>query len=161
MAMTRVQASVEINAPVAEVFAYASDWPRFGGEWWQGVSDFRPTTEVSRGNGTRYAYKVRMAGITMTSETEIHEFVENVGWKGVATKGPPHRAQWMFENKGETTRLSCVVEYSLPVPVLGPLLDSLLMRPGWQRMLERSLQNLKARFERKGPSHPTELKPSV
>ena len=155
MAMTRVEASVEVNAPVKEVFAYASDWPRFGGEWWQGVSDFRPTTEVTRGTGTRYAYKAWMAGIAMNLETEIHDLVENVGWKGEATKGPPFQARWVFEDRGGTTRLSCTVEYSLPLPLLGPLLDSLLMRPRWQRMLERSLLNLKAHFEGQGGSPPT------
>ena len=159
MAMTRVEASVEVNAPVAEVFAYASDWRRWE-EWWQGVSDFRPTTVVTRGNGTRYAYKAWIAGIKMNLETEIHDFVENVGWKGAVTKGPPHRTEWVFEDNGETTRLTYILEYALPVPWLGPLLDSLLMRPGWQRMLEKSLNNLKSRFEGPGRTEPVEGKPA-
>jgi uncharacterized membrane protein len=159
MAMTRVEASVEVNAPVVEVFAYASDWRRWE-EWWQGVSEFRPTTAVTRGNGTRYAYKAWVAGMTINVETEIHDFVENVGWKGVVTKGPPHRTQWVFEAKGDTTRLTYILEYRLPVPLLGPLLDSLLMRPGWQRMLEVSLKNLKSHFEGQGRSAPTDAKPT-
>lgn len=157
MAMTRVEASVDINAPVAEVFAFGSDW-RHWEDWWHGVSEFRPTTEVTRGNGTRYAYKAWIAGVTMNLETEVHDFVENVGWKGVVTKGPPHRTQWVFEGKGDTTRLTYILEYSLPVPLLGPLLDSLLMRPGWQRMLERSLKNLKNHFEGQGRSAPTDAR---
>ena len=40
------------------------------------------------------------------------------------------------------------LEYDLPWPLLGPILDSLLMRPGWQRMLEHSFRNLKKHFER-------------
>ena len=159
MAMTRVEASVEVNAPVVEVFAYASDWRRWE-EWWQGVSEFRPTTAVTRGNGTRYAYKAWVTGLTINVETEIHDFVENVGWKGVVTKGPPHRTQWVFEAKGDTTRLTYILEYTLPVPLFGPLLDSLLMRPGWQRMLERSLKNLKSHFEGQGRSAPTDAKPT-
>ena len=146
--MTRVEASVDINAPVAEVFAFASDWRRWE-DWWEGVSSFRPTTEVMRGNGARYAYKTWVAGVTLNLETEIHDFVENVGWRGVVIKGPPHTTQWVFEAKGNTTRLTYVLEYSLPVPVLGALLDSLLMRPGWRRRLENSLQNLKLYFEKR------------
>jgi hypothetical protein len=145
--MTRIEASVDIPAPVAEVFAFASDWQRWG-EWWEGVSAFRPTTETTRGNGTRYAYKSWIAGLTLNLETEIHDFVENVGWRGRATKGPPHTTQWVFEAKGEATRLTYILEYRLPVPVLGGLLDSLLMRPGWRRRLEKSLQNLKLYFEK-------------
>jgi uncharacterized membrane protein len=146
MDMSRVEASVEIKAPVTDVFAYTSDYRRWE-EWWEGVRDFRPTTEVTRGNGTRYAYKAWIAGLKMGLETEIYDFVENVGWRGAATKGPPHRTQWVFEKKGDSTRLTYILEYSLPIPLLGPLLDSLLMRPGWQRMLEASLRNLKIHFE--------------
>ena len=146
MNMTQVESSVEINAPVPEVFSYASDW-RHWEEWWQGASAFRPTTEVSRGNGARYAYKAWMAGLRVNIETEVHDFVENAGWRGEVTKGPPHRTRWVFEAMGERTRFTYILEYTLPVPLLGPLLDSLLMRPGWKRMLDNSLRNLKARFE--------------
>jgi Polyketide cyclase / dehydrase and lipid transport len=146
--MTKVEASVEIPAPLAEVFAYASEWSKWE-EWWAGVSDFRPTTKTTRGNGTRYAYKAWIAGITLNLETEIHDFVENGGWRGVVTKGPPHRTQWIFEAKGDNTQLTYILEYELPVPVLGALLDPLLMRPGWRRRLEKSLQNLRLLFEKR------------
>lgn len=144
--MRRIEASVEIQAPVADVFAFASDWQRWE-DWWEGVSQFRPTTEVTLGNGTRYAYKAWIAGMTFNLETEIHEFTKNVSWKGVATKGPPHRTQWVFEAKNDKTQLTYILEYDLPWPLLGPILDALLMRPGWQRMLEHSLRNLKTHFE--------------
>ena len=146
MSMTRVEASVEVNAPLEEVFAFASDWRRWD-DWWEGVSGFHPTTEITRGNGTRYAYKAWIAGLPLNVETEIHDFVENVGWRGMVTRGVPHRTQWVFEAKGDATRLTYILEYSLPVPVLGPLADSLLMRPGWRRRLETSLRNLKIHLE--------------
>ena len=146
--MTRVEASVDIKAPLADVFAFASDWRKWE-DWWEGVSDFKPTTELTRGNGTRYAYKAWIAGIMLNLEAEIHEFAENVGWKAVGTKGVPHRTQWIFEEHGDQTRLTYKLEYALPIPILGPLLDILLMRPGWQRRLEKSLENLKIHFEKR------------
>jgi len=152
MPMTRITASVEVKAPLDDVWAFASDW-RHWDSWWEGVSGFRPTTERTRGDGTRYAYRAWIAGLTLNLETEIYDFVEKAGWRGLVTKGPPHRTQWAFEDLGATTRLTYSLEYSLPVPVLGPLLDSLLMRPGWQRRLETSLQNLKHHFE-VGPQPP-------
>jgi hypothetical protein len=85
--------------------------------------------------------------MTLNLETEVHEFQENVGWRGVATKGPPHRTQWVFETRGDKTRLTYILEYDLPWPLLGPILDSLLVRPGWKRMLEHSLRNLRLHFE--------------
>ncbi len=78
---------------------------------------------------------------------EIHDFVEKVGWRAVGTKGLPHRTQWVFVKLNGKTRLTYILEYSLPIPVLGVLLDRMLMRPGWQRRLEASLGNLKRRFE--------------
>jgi len=147
--MTRVEASVVVPAPLGEVFAYASDWRKWE-EWWEGVSDFRPTTDLARGNGTRYAYKAWIGGLTLNLETEIHDFAENVGWVGTVIKGPPHRTQWVFEDQGERTRLTYILEYNIPVPVLGRLLDNWLMRPGWQRRLERSLENLRIFYERRG-----------
>jgi len=146
MRVTQVTATVEVDAPLDDVWAFASDW-RHWDEWWEGVSGFRPTTKATRGDGTRYAYRAWIAGLTLELETEIHDFVEKVGWRGVVTQGPPHRTQWLFEGRGTTTQLTYKLEYSLPVPVLGPLLDSLLMRPGWQHRLEASLQNLKRHFE--------------
>jgi hypothetical protein len=146
MSMTRIAATVEVNAPLDDVWAFASDW-RHWDSWWDGVAGFRPTTEVARGNGTRYAYRAWIAGLTLNLETEIHDFVEKVGWRGVVIKGPPHRTQWLFEAKGAATQLTYTLEYGLPVPIVGPLLDSLLMRPGWRHRLETSLRNLKQHFE--------------
>ena len=146
MPTTRLIASVEVNAPRDDVWAFASDWHHWD-SWWAGVSGVRPTTECTRGNGTRYAYRAWIAGLTLNLETEIHDFVEKTGWRGVVTKGPPHGTQWLFEDLGTTTRLTYTLEYSLPIPVLGPLLDALLMRPGWQRRLDTSLRNLKLHFE--------------
>jgi hypothetical protein len=146
--MTRVEVSVDILAPLAEVFTYASDWRRWE-EWWTSVSNFKPTTGVTRGNGARYSYKTRIAGVRTSIETEIHDFAENVGWTGIVVKGPPHKTKWVFEGHGSQTQFTYILEYSLPVPVLGPLMDVLLVRPGWRRRLEKSLENLRVYFERR------------
>ena len=144
--MRRIEASVEIDAPVLEVFTFASDWQRWE-DWWEGVSNFQPTTEVTRGNGARYACKAWMAGMKFNVETEIREFRENVCWIGVATKGIPHRTQWVFEAKKDKTRFTYILEYDLRWPVLSSILDPLLVRPGWQRILGHSFRNLRLHFE--------------
>jgi hypothetical protein len=144
--MTRLTSTVEVNAPLDDVWAFASDWRKWD-SWWAGVSGFRPTTELTRGNGTRYAYRAWIAGLRLNLETEIHDFVEKAGWRGVVIKGPPHRTQWVFEDLGATARLTYTLEYTLPIPLLGPLLDAFLMRPGWQRRLDRSLLNAKRQLE--------------
>ena len=71
--MTRVEHSIVIKAPISQVFEYAADYRKWS-EWFEGVSDFRPSTSISRGNGTRYAYKARMMGLSVGVETEVHNF---------------------------------------------------------------------------------------
>jgi len=146
MKMTKVEASVEINKPVRDVFAYASDWQHWN-EWREGVSNLKPTTEIERGNNARYAYKTKIAGMKFNLETEIHYFKENGGWQGIVRKGLPHKMQWVFESKAGKTKLSYILEYSPPFFLIGPLLDFFILKPGWQRMLEKTLNNLKIQLE--------------
>jgi uncharacterized protein YndB with AHSA1/START domain len=143
--MTHIEHSVVIPAPVEQVFSYASDY-RHWAEWFEGVSDFTPTTAITRGNGTRYAYKARVMNFSAAVETEIHDFVQDKGWTGVSTKGLAHRTHWSFEPIENGTKFTYAMEYQLPVPMLGSLLDSLIARPQWQGILERSLNNLKQHF---------------
>jgi hypothetical protein len=147
--MTRIEHCVVIPASLDEVFLYASDyrtWP----EWFEGVSEFTPITEITRGNGARYAYRVRMMGAMLGVETEIHDFMVNHGWTGVSTKGTSARTYWSFESMGDETKFTYALEYQIPLPLLGSLLDSLFMKPQWDKLIAHSLHNLKQYFA--GPS---------
>ena len=139
--MTRIERSVLIDANIRDLFAYVSDY-RYWSDWFEGTSGFRVTSKIERGNGARYRYKAWMFGIPAIVETEIHDFVENAGWKGISTRGMPHRTEWIFEQEGYQTRFTYVLEYSVPVPVL----DSLFMKKKWTSIIEKSLENLKIKF---------------
>ncbi|UCG83813.1 MAG: SRPBCC family protein [Dehalococcoidia bacterium] len=140
--MTYIEQSIEINAPVEKVLQYAADWENWP-KFFEGVYDFRPTTETTRGTGARYAYKAGMLGMKAAVETEIHDFVENKGWKGVATKGMKHQTCWIFEEVNGKTKFTYGLGYWLPVPILGGILDKKFMKPAWERIIDNSLQNLK------------------
>ena len=142
--MVRVEHSVVIEATVDQVFNYAADYQKWP-EWYEGVSDVKPTTVVSRGNGARYAYKVRVLSVSVTVETEIHDFVQNQGWTGLSTKGIPHRTTWIFEPIGSNTRFTHAVEGHIPIPLLGSIFDSLFLRPQWVKIVQSSLNNLTQR----------------
>ena len=143
--MTHIKCTVDIPAPIDQVFTYAADY-RTWTEWFVGVSDFNPTTAISQGNGTRYAYKARLMGVSAHVETEVRDYVQNVGWTGVATRGMPHRTHWYFESIGDGTRFTYGLEYRVPVPLFGPLLDLLFLKPQWTGILQKSLENLRAHF---------------
>ena len=147
--MTRVEHSVIIDAPVDQVFDYAADYQRWS-EWYEGVSDVRSTAAADKGDNARYAYRVRVMGLSVEVETEIRDFAQNRGWTGVATMGIPHRTAWIFEPVGPATRFTHVVEGHVPVPLLGSLFDSLFLRPQWERIVERSLNNLRGHFRSYG-----------
>ena len=144
--MSRVELSVLVPAPLSKVFAYASDWRRWE-EWFEGVSGFRAITKITRGNGAQYAYKAQIVCFRVDVVTEITEFAENVGWTGVARKGMPHATYWHFEAVGDQTRFTYAVEGQVPVPVLGSLIDAVMLKPQWHRIVEASLANLTRRFE--------------
>lgn len=143
--MTRIERSVLINANIQDLFAYVSDY-RYWSDWFEGTSGFRVTSEIERGSGAWYRYRAWLFGIPAIVETEIHDFVENGGWKGVSTRGMPHRTEWIFEPAGDQTRVTYALEYSIPVPLLGPVLDSMFMKRKWTTIIEKSLENLKIKF---------------
>jgi hypothetical protein len=107
----------------------------------------------------RYAYRARVMGFSAPVETEIHDFVRNRGWTGVSTKGIAARTYWTFEPIGDATKFTYAMEYQMPIPLLGPLLDSWFARPQWQKIVERSLNNLKRHFASPvgTPSHQAHL----
>jgi uncharacterized membrane protein len=148
--MTKIEDSIIIDAPAAEVFAYASDWRRWP-EWFEGLSDVRSTSGVSRGTGARYSYRARVLGVSVSVETELQDFVEGLGWTGAGTRGLPHRTHWRFEAQGQSTKFTYGLEYRLPPPLLGPMLDALFARREWRGIIRRSLLNVQRHFSLKEP----------
>jgi len=144
--MEKVDRTTIIEAPVQEVFSYAANW-QFWTDWFDGFTDCSPITRVERGNGAIYEYKMWIFGIPFRCQSEIHNFVENRGWSAHRVKGVPHKTTWIFEDLGPQTKLTYIVEYSLPIPILGSILCILFTNPAWRRILKKSLDNFAAHFQ--------------
>ncbi len=140
--MEKIQHSIEIEKPVEEVFSYASDWTRWH-TWFEGVSPFTLISGTEHGNGTRYAYNVKILGVTVPVGIEIREYNVNKGWKGISTKGPPYKTLWIFEETDKGTRFTFGMEFRIPVPLIGPVIDRKLVKPQWESIIRGSLHNLK------------------
>jgi uncharacterized membrane protein len=144
--MSRVERSIRINAPPDKVFQFAADYQNWEA-FFEGVSDAKPTTEKTWGDGARFVYKATVMGIPTPVGTEIHSFVENEGWRGKSFKGLEHRTQWIFERVDAGTEFTFAVDYRMPVPILGAILDRLFVNREWESIVEKSLQNLKGILE--------------
>jgi hypothetical protein len=142
--MRAVKGEVVILAPIHEVFAYASDWREWS-HWFEGVSQMRPLTANTQGDGAQFQYRATYFGVPVTVETEIHDFEHNRGWRGVTLRGPKSQTVWSFEAVPNGTMFTFELQYELPRG-LG-FLDAIVMRPGWRRSLERTALNLKQRLE--------------
>ena len=85
-------------------------------------------------------------GIPYRCQSEIRNFVENKGWSAYRVKGVPHKTTWIFEDLDGRTSFTYIAEYSLPVPVLGPLFCILFANHAWRLILRKSLDNFSAHF---------------
>ena len=141
--MQKVEHTIIIDASVQEVFSYASDW-QYWTDWFIGFADCSPVTEIKRGNGAIYDYKMWILGMPFKCQTEIHNFVENKGWSGHRVKGVPHKTTWIFEDLEGRTKFTYIAEYS--IPIIGPIFYLLFTNPAWRRILRKSLENFKSHF---------------
>ena len=144
--MPTLERSIIIEAPIHDVFEYAADW-HYWPDWYVGFTDVSPVTEVERGNGAIYTYKMWVLGLPFKAQTEVHNFVENKGWSGRRIRGVPHKTTYVFEDLNPRTKFTTIIYYSLPIPILGPVLCSLVFNRAWRRILEKSVKNLAAHFQ--------------
>ncbi len=146
--MNEIKRSVKIEAPREKVFAYASNYLNWT-EFFEGVSSVKPITELTRSNGSKFIYKVKVLGMNMTVGTEFREFKENEGWKGKSFKGLEHATQWIFEKSNGATEFTFIQSYICPWYLGGKFIDDRFIFPTWERIIENSLQNVKRIMEEK------------
>jgi uncharacterized membrane protein len=146
--MTEIKRSIKIEAPVNKVFTYASDYKKWS-VFFEGVSEVKPITETTRGNGTKFIYKVKVLGMNVTVGTEVHQFKENEGWVGKSFKGLEHQTQWIFRKSNGNTEFTFIQHYKLPFYFGGKFIDKMFAEPAWIKIIENSLQNLKKIMEAK------------
>ena len=141
-----VKRSIRIEASVEKVFQYASDyrkWPTF----YEGVSDLKAITEITRGNGAKFIYKAKVMGLRFTVGTELQQFKQNKGWIGKSFKGLNHQTQWIFIESGNGTEFTHAVSTNLPWYMGGQFMEKKVLGPEWEKIVENSLQNLKTLME--------------
>ena len=146
--MTEIKRSIKIGAPVNKVFEYASNYQKWS-EFFEGVTDVKAITEMTRGDGAKFIYKVKVLGMRVTVGTEFHRFKENKGWIGKSFKGIEHQTQWIFEKSNGDTEFTFIQNYKFPAYLGGRFINKMFANPEWIKIIEHSVQNLKRLMEEK------------
>lgn len=143
--MAKVEASVVINRPVAEVFAYATDLNTHS-KWHEGLIEAKQTSSGPTGVGSTYRYVTQMAGQKkLETAGEVTEYVHNAKYAFKSTSGPfPLKGGFAFESAAGGTQVRFFAEaepggfFKLAEPILVGTM---------QKQMQTSLGNLKKLLE--------------
>ena len=141
--MARVERSITINAPVEKVFAYIAD-PTNELESIPSITDIRNVK--GEGVGQTYEWTYKMIGIALRGKSEVVEYKPNERY--VSKSGGGIVSTWTYSFKAETggTHMNLVVDYTIPIPVLGKFAERLVLRQT-EREADLSMATLKDRLE--------------
>ncbi len=142
--MAKAEASVVINRPVAEVFAYVADLNTHA-KWQDGLVEAKQTSSGPTGVGSTYRYITQIAGQKVETAGEVTEYAANQKYAFKSTSGPfPLKGGFAFESApgGTHVRFFAAAEpggfFKLAEPILAGTL---------QKQMETSLGNLKKFLE--------------
>ncbi len=141
--MIRLERSVTINAPVEKVFAYIED-PMSELEWLPSLMEVKDV--VGQGAESHYRWTYKMAGLRLEGESTTTEYIPNRRIVTQTKGGAVSTWTWTFEPHDGGTKANLVVEYTVPVPVLGKLAEALVRKQN-ERELDLAMVNIKARME--------------
>lgn len=142
--MATLEYSIFINAPVEKVFEYHTD-PRNNPEYWPSFEAVKDIEELPSG-GKKFGWVYKMAGVKFEGTSETTEFIPNQRYVYESKGGIESTFIYEYKPEGEGTRLSVEIEYTIPVPVLGKLAETIIVKMN-EREGETTLANLKDRLE--------------
>jgi len=141
--MVKADGSVVINAPVDKVYGLLKDTERLP-EWMPlliDVSDIQ-----GEGVGQAYNWTYKFLGIKFKGKNEIVEEVANKKSVTKSTAGIEAVWDWDFSPEGNGTKVDVVVEYTIPVPVLGKFAEPFVVKQG-MKDIKHTLETFKHLLE--------------
>jgi uncharacterized membrane protein len=142
--MATFKDNVFINAPVEKVFAYHTD-PSNNPDYWPSFEAVKDIEELPSG-GTKFGWVYKMAGVKFEGTSETTEFIPNQRYSVESKGGIESTFVYEYKPEGDGTRLSVEVEYTVPVPVLGKLAETIIVKMN-EREGKTLLANLKDLLE--------------
>jgi uncharacterized membrane protein len=142
--MAKFQKSIVIEAPVDKVFDFMDD-PNNLPQIWPSMVEVKDVGRAPSG-GAMFRYVYKMAGFRLEGISEDTEYVKNVRTVSKTSGGVDATATLLYEAAGQGTRVTVIDEYKVPVPMVGKLAESIIVRMNEQEA-ETLLANLKIRME--------------
>ena len=108
-----VEHSVEIEAPVHEVFAYVDDFTKTK-DWMYGLDRIEPVGEQLRGLGATYDGVMKL-GVSLTSRIRCTGYEPDRLVEISSISGIKNTQRWTFTDLGgDRTRVDASISYTLP-----------------------------------------------
>ncbi|HEY5670008.1 MAG TPA: SRPBCC family protein [Anaerolineales bacterium] len=142
--MIKVKGSILINAPVEKVFAFMDD-PCNLPEIWPSMIETHAKGPSSAG-GQDFEWEYKMAGLRIKGESEVVERIPNRKMITKSKKGIETTFVWDYVSEAGGTRLTVEAEYNIPVPLVGRLAESVIVKQN-EYEANMLLENLKTRME--------------
>lgn len=141
--MARIKRSITINVSVEKVFAYL-DNPVGQVEWLPSMEEVKDVT--GQGVGSHFRWTYRMAGVRFEGESTVTEHIPDERMVVQSKGGIVSTWTWTFEPHDGGTKLNLVIEYTVPVPVLGKIAEALVLKQN-EREADLAMANIKAKSE--------------
>ncbi len=142
--MQRIKKNIEINAPVQQVFDFVTQPTNLPKIWPSMVEVNNVRRDANGQHEFDWVYKMagmRFNGHAKTLQVRQNEFVETKNEAGI-----PSTFRWSYEARGNTTRVTLEIDYSVPTPVFGRLAEAVVVKLN-EREAETMLANLKTTCE--------------
>ncbi|MGZ4811054.1 MAG: SRPBCC family protein, partial [Thermoanaerobaculia bacterium] len=138
--MQKHQRTVDIKAPAQRVYDFVAQPRNLPGVWPSMVAVSNVVAGASGGYDFDWEYK--MAGVHLKGHTKVEEDQPGKLFR-TRTEGTIESTfRWTFRSDGAGMKLSCEVEYTIPVPVLGKLAEVVVAKIN-EREMETTLANIK------------------
>ena len=142
--MPKVERTITINAPIDKVFAYIAN-PTNEPEFVSSMTDIRNVK--GEGVGQTYEWTFKMLGIPVSGKSELTEYKPNERYVTKSSGGIVSTWTYTFKSEAGGTQVNLVIDYTIPVPVLGKFGERLAQR-GIEREADYGVATLKDLLER-------------
>ncbi len=152
--MTRVERSIEINAPPEKVFDLLTDLNRLE-EWATIAGDAEQLPPAPLAEGATWKHNVKVAGVQLEGDWRVVAIDRPrlVEYEATRSGGGSLKMRQSVSPTDGGSRVELEVDYELPWGVLGQAVDKLVVERGNEREADQSLQNLKDILEGRRPKH--------